>query len=151
VDRPLYADSDTDSHSGEEGTIPRSISVGELLLLMFDLVAAHKATNSLTRDIWSVIRLAVPAGTDIASYQVAEQIVRAHIKEALVVLMSLHNCIDSTTTTTTAHATTTSTCTSTFTTSTTPTTILLVGVVLLLLLYCSTGYSCLPQRLLRIL
>ena len=89
LDRQIHSDSDSDSDSppGNIGGEPKNISIGELLLNLFDLVAAHKATKSLTRDIWSVISLAVPAGTDIASYKIAEQIVRAHIRESVVVLL----------------------------------------------------------------
>ena len=85
LNRPLYGDAHaSDSDSDDEGISP-NITIGELLLNLFDLVASHKATNSLTHDIWSLLRLSVPEGTDIAAYQVAEMIVRAHIKDAVVV------------------------------------------------------------------
>ena len=82
--RPLHDASDVDSD--DEGISQgNGITIGELLLNLFDLVATHKATNSLTHDIWSLLRLAVPKKTDIATYQVAEMIVRAHIRDAVVV------------------------------------------------------------------
>ena len=80
--RPLY---DVDSDDLDSDDECQGITIGELLLNLFDLVATHKATNSLTHDIWSLLRLAVPKKTDIATYQVAEMIVRAHIREAVVV------------------------------------------------------------------
>ena len=80
--RPLY---DVDSDDPDSDDECQGITIGELLLTLFDLVATHKATNSLTHDIWSLLRLAVPKKTDIATYQVAEMIVRAHIRDAVVV------------------------------------------------------------------
>ena len=83
--RPLHGDA-SDVDSDDEGISQgNGITIGELLLNMFDLVAAHKTTKSLTHDIWSLLHLAVPEGTDIATYQVAEMIVRAHIRDAVVV------------------------------------------------------------------
>ena len=122
--RPLYADAHASDFDSDDEERSQSITIGELLLNLFDLVAAHKATNSLTHDIWSLLRLAVPEGTDIATYQVAEMIVRAHIREAVVVRTPTINNYTTTTTTfffKVVRSTTT------------------------------TDYTCLSQRLLRIL
>jgi hypothetical protein len=127
LNRPVYPGDCDSSESDDEG-ISKGITIGELLLNLFDLVATHKATNSLTHDIWSLLRLAVPEQTDIAAYRVAEMIVRAHIREAVVVRTSpiLINV-----STTTNPTTTTVNCTTT--------------------INYTTDCTCLSRRLLRIL
>ena len=69
---PLYGDEE-------------QISFGELLLTIWDMVAAHRASKTLTEDIWNLVKSVVPEGTEIGSYNIAEAIVRAHIKDAVVV------------------------------------------------------------------
>ena len=61
-----------------------SITVGEVLLIMFDWVAAHKTTNRCTADVWNVLRAVVPPGTNPGTFAMAERILKAHLGDALV-------------------------------------------------------------------
>ena len=52
VDQPLY------------DNVDGSITMGEVLLVMFDWVAANKVTNKSTEDMWLVLAAIVPPGVN---------------------------------------------------------------------------------------
>lgn len=82
VETPLYAD------------LPGSITLGEVLLVMFDWVAAHKASNTSTADVWKILKALVPPGVVPGTFAVAERILRAHLIDAVVVIpVCRHDCI----------------------------------------------------------
>ena len=64
---------------------PNGVTFGEVLLSMMDLVAAHKLTNAAASDVWNLLGSVVPEGTDVGTFSLAEIILRAHMKDALVV------------------------------------------------------------------
>ena len=75
IDSKLYPDNPTSN-----------ITLGEVLLSMFDLIAAHKLTGTLTSDIWAILRTVVPEGTDVGTHKLMKRIIRAHLKQAVVVI-----------------------------------------------------------------
>ena len=76
IDSKLYPDNPTSN-----------ITLGEVLLSMFDLIAAHKLTGTLTSDIWAMLRTVVPEGTDVGTHKLMKRIIRAHLKQAVVVII----------------------------------------------------------------
>ena len=56
-------------HQGEMD----SITLGEVMLAMFDWVASHKATKAATADVWSMLRAVCPPGTSPGTYAMAER------------------------------------------------------------------------------
>ena len=76
IDSKLYPDNPTSN-----------ITLGEVLLSMFDLIAAHKLTGTLTSAIWAMLRTVVPEGTDVGTYELMKRIIRAHLKQAVVVII----------------------------------------------------------------
>lgn len=79
VDQPLY------------DNVDGSITMGEVLLVMFDWVAANKVTNKSTEDMWLVLAAIVPPGVNPGKFAVAERILRAHLKDAVVLVPVCRN------------------------------------------------------------
>ena len=61
-----------------------SITVGEVLVTMFDWVAAHKTTGAATEDVWKMLRAVCPPDESPGTYAIAERIMRHHLKDAVV-------------------------------------------------------------------
>jgi hypothetical protein len=61
-----------------------SITLGEVLVTMFDWVAAHKSTKTATEDVWAMLRAVCPPGQSPGTYAVAERIMRHHFLDSVV-------------------------------------------------------------------
>ena len=73
---------------------PGSITVGEIMLIMFDWVAAHKTTNACTSDVWSVLATVLPPGINPGTFAMAERILKAHLADALVIVaVCRYDCV----------------------------------------------------------
>ena len=74
MNTPLYVN----AVDGIDGVV-----LGEILLIMFDWVAAHKTTGRCTKDVWSVLKAVCPPGTPVGTYAMAQTIVRHHLNGAV--------------------------------------------------------------------
>ena len=77
-------------HQGEMD----SITLGEVMLAMFDWVASHKATKAATADVWSMLRAVCPPGTSPGTYAMAEMILQRHLCDSVVTIpVCRHDCV----------------------------------------------------------
>jgi hypothetical protein len=61
-----------------------SITLGEVLVTMFDWVAAHKSTKTATEDVWAMLRVVCPPDQSPGTYAVAERIMKHHLLDSVV-------------------------------------------------------------------
>jgi len=86
-DDPVDVPNPFDSVDMDEPVHPNendSITVGEVLVTMFDWVAAHKTTKTATDDVWNMLRAVCPPGESPGTYAIAERIMRHHLDDAVV-------------------------------------------------------------------
>jgi hypothetical protein len=71
-----------------------SITLGEIMLAMFDWVASHKSTKVATEDVWSMLRSVCPPGTSPGTYAMAEKIIKRHMADSVVIIdVCRHDCV----------------------------------------------------------
>ena len=66
-------------------------SMSMVLVTMFDLITKHKWTISSASDVWSALRVLLPGGEDLGSFEICKKILEAHLKKTLV---EVDSCIN---------------------------------------------------------
>ena len=86
-------DDDLLDHLDEPATSnPDGMSVGAVLLTVFQWMAKHKATDSSTIDLWSMLRLLLPAVSDVGTFQKLKRLLSKHMLDTVE---EIHLCVNS--------------------------------------------------------
>ena len=84
IDTPIW-----DGEEGEDST--DGPTVGELILMLVDYVAAHKLTHAAAEGAWDLLRIACPPVRRPRAYHLVRGIIRQHLKHTLV---QVDLCVD---------------------------------------------------------
>jgi hypothetical protein len=70
---------------------PNSMTIGSVLLTLFQWMAKHKSTDSATNDLWSFMRLLLPKASDIGTFRVLQTLLEKHMANTVE---EIHLCVN---------------------------------------------------------